>query len=189
MSNDLHEPHKSGLPNYHPIETEGFPWTGLTLVLVVLGLIAFMAVPTGPVSPEGRAAERLETGARIALNELRAAIRDYHLDHRDFPGTNPRALTTSEVGNRWFERQLTLSTDDAGNPAPGESIDHPHGPYLPAGVPANPVNALTGVMIVDSPEAFAPDDSTGWIFFRERGEIRLNSTTQLRGSSTRYFDL
>lgn len=172
-----------------PVETEGFPWTGLTLLLVVLGLIAFMAVPAGPVSPQARAAERLELSSRQALGEMRAAIRDYYLDHRTFPGRNPRPSTRNGAGMRWFERQLTLHTDDAGNPAASATREHTFGPYLPHGLLANPINELSTVLFAESSKSFQPDDSTGWVYFHAEGVLRLNSSSPMRGSSLRFFDL
>ncbi len=188
-------PHESDSTNpgppstFQPVTTEGFPWTGLTLVLVVIGLIAFMAVPTGPVSPKARAAERLEAATDLALGEFRAAIRDYYHDHHRFPGESPRPGMRSEPGLRWFERQLMLNTDEQGNPAGGYTTEHPFGPYLPSGLPVNPCNGLSSVKFIKSAEAFEPDDSTGWIYFTLEGEIRLNTSARLRGSSNRYFDL
>jgi type II secretory pathway pseudopilin PulG len=174
---------------YQPIETEGFPWTGLTLVLVVLGLIAFMAVPTGPISPAARSAERLEYASRQALGEFRSAIRDYYLDHRHFPGRNPRASARSGAGARWLERQLRLSTDADGNPAGAPTPDHPFGPYLPGGLPINPVNGEASVLFLDQLEGFTPDNSSGWVYSQDEGVVRMNSSSRLRGSSSRYFDL
>lgn len=174
---------------FQPIETQGFPWTGLTLVLVVVGLIAFMAVPSVPSSPKARAAERAKTAATLTVGEFRASIRDYFHDHRAFPGQNPRAHIRFEGSQRWLERQLMLNTDDAGNPAAGLTSVHPHGPYLSAGIPANPINQLSTVKFAESSQAFEPDDSTGWVFFQSEGLIRLNTSSKLRGSSLRYYDL
>lgn len=174
---------------FQPMETEGFPWTGLTLVLVVLGLIAFMAVPSVPISAEARAAERRETAASLALSEFRAGIRDYYHDHHQLPGTSPRASTELETSPRWLRRQLMLNTDDVGNPSAGRSDDHPHGPYLPVGIPSNPINGLATVKFASEEQGYSPDGSTGWIFFEKEGVVRLNSASTLRGSSQRYYDL
>ena len=174
---------------FQPMETEGFPWTGLTLVLVVIGLIAFMAVPSMPISPEARAAERIEIAAKLALSEFRVSIRDYYHDHHQLPGANPRASTKSKSGPRWLRRQLMLNTDDVGNYSAGPSEDHPYGPYLPAGMPSNPANGLTTVKFIRAEQGYSPDDSTGWIFFNKEGIVRLNSSSTLHGSSQRYFDL
>lgn len=182
-------PHAAARSEFQPIETEGFPWTGLTLVLVVIGLVAFMAVPSVPSSPKAREALRTKTDATFAVGEVRASIRDYFHDHRAFPGQNPRAHTRSEGSQRWLERQLMLNTDDAGNPAGGPTPEHSYGPYLPRGIPVNPINQLSTVMFAESPETFEPDDSTGWVFFQSEGLIRLNTSSKLRRSSLRFYDL
>ena len=69
------------------------------------------------------------------------------------------------------------------------TAEHVFGPYLPAGFPANAVNGLATVRLVREGEPFEPDDTTGWIYRVEDGDIRLNTSTTLRGSTTRYFDL
>ena len=121
--------------------------------------------------------------------EMRAAVSDYFLDHRSYPGSNPRRSTRAGAGPRWFERQLTLHTDAEGNPAADWTPEHRFGPYLPHGTLVNPVNERSSILLLPSDEGFEPDDSTGWVFFLDRGLLRLNSSSTLRGSSTRFYDL
>lgn len=174
--------------HYEDISTEGFPWTGLTLVLVVLGLIAFMAVPVGPVSPQELEAERVETSVRATVEELRHALREYAREHEEVAGLDPRNLTRREFRAAWLERQLLQVSDARGNTVPAPTPDHQLGPYLTE-FPSNPLNGLTSVRIVDELDAFRPDDSTGWVYEPRTGEIRLNAPGLLRESNLRYFDL
>lgn len=156
-------------PNFQ--DDTQIPLTGLALVLAITGLIFFMAVPQRPLDAAELALQRCEFELRLALEELRGALAEYHHDHDAWPGDSPRNSRGRGVG-----AQL---------PAP------PFGPYLPEGVPRNPHNGSTRVRILAPGERMpeGPVGDAGWIYSPATGEIRANVPGHLWGAGMRVFDL
>lgn len=178
-------------PAVPPAKLESIPWTSLVLVALTVVLFLVAAVP-GTMSLEDAEIERARTEARLAIDELRAAIEEYRIDHGMLPGHAPREGASLEPGDAsevWFERQLTMNSDLDGKTVPQDLPTHPFGPYLWE-IPQNPLNGLADVRVL-SEGATLPsiaDGTSGWIFDPRSGEIRLNASGEL-DEGTRAYDI
>ncbi len=157
--------------------TESLPWTGLTLVVAVLGLLLFMAVPIGNPSPQELLQAQRERQAHIALESLRAAVEDYHNYHGVWPSARPevaRTLGPPVHDTRWLERQLQMYTNSVGWTQPAPSPEFSFGPYLRQGLPVNPMNGFSSVRILREGEGFdeVVDALYGWVYDPRSGEVR-----------------
>ncbi len=94
------------------------------------------------------------------LHTLRRQIERYKLDHDGRP----------PVLHEGSLPQLIYATNREGLPGPPGS-KYPHGPYLPAGIPLNPV---TGRSVVTATEVFPPEQPSGnggWLYHEPTGQI------------------
>lgn len=138
----------------------GFTLVELLIVVLILGILAAIVVPQFAL--ESDSAKRVALEADLMV--LRNAIEMFHLQHGDtFPGT---ISGTSSWGN--FVSHMSKQTDKSGN------AGSDYGPYLRTGMPANPLNGLKTGTIVNTMPADG-DDSTGWYYNPDTGEIRANS--------------
>jgi type II secretory pathway pseudopilin PulG len=173
-------------------------WVRLTLVLVVSGLFGVIALPDKS-GPDPAALRRREARAvREVLADYREAIEAYRIDHGMWPGWEPDTAWGDDESHgraactEWFGHQLTQRTNAAGDTdLDAASFENEAlGPYLPGGLPANPVNALTTVRVLghDEPWPLVADDRTGWIYDARSGLLRLNSQGRTEPSDMRYFE-
>lgn len=158
-------------------EKENLPWTGITLLLAVLGLLLFMAVPMGNPSPQELLAAQRQHRAEMALGGIQSAVEDFHNDHGQWPGVAPqvaRTLGPPVYDAAWLERQLSMSSDGDGWTAPAASPGFSYGPYLPKGVPVNPTNGQRSIRILREGETFdsVVDALYGWVYDPRSGEVR-----------------
>lgn len=166
-------------PGGEPSQLENLPWTGITVVIAVLGLLLFMAVPMRkPTAHEVIHAQR-ERRAFIALESLQKSIEDYHAEHAEWPGM-PRniahGLGPVEFEERTLRRQLTMSSNARGDTLPTAEGEFAFGPYLPNGVPSNPLNGLDSIRILGESEAFDAviDGIYGWVYDPRSGEVKAH---------------
>jgi hypothetical protein len=155
---------------------EALPWTGITLVLAVVGLLLFMAVPMGRPRLQEMMAMQGDHSVRMAREELSRAIEEYHNDHGVWPGARPEEVgTLNDPVHRsiWLARQLEMCTDGQGFVVPQFLSTHPWGPYLPSGIPLNPDTGLNTVRMVGAEESIesANDSLYGWIYDPTTGLI------------------
>ncbi len=151
----------------------GFTLVELLIVVIILGILAAVVIPTFKSS----AAETNESSLMSNLVILRSAIEHYHIQHG---GTWPG--TTSGTTN-WnnFITHMTTTTDQDG------SSGTQYGPYLRTGVPRNPVNNLSTGAVGTVPDS--ADDSTGWYYDAATGEIRANSSGSGPSTGFNYIDM
>jgi len=168
-----------GAPPVHaerPAELDGLPWTAFTVVLAVVGLLLFMAVPVREPTVRERLAAQRERRAFVAQETLARAIEDYRADHGFWPGV-PASEASSLAPERYdavvLERQLTQHSDARGATLPTAEGPHRFGPYLPNGVPANPTTGLRSFRILDEGERpeHVVDGLYGWIYDPRTGEV------------------
>lgn len=180
-------------PSNHPQGVDDPPWTGITVMVAVLGLLLFMAVPmTGP-SPEDRALARKERLCFVAFEKLRTAVEDYHGDHGTWPGQSARSLqslappTFDEFSLR---QQLELHTDLSGSTLPTDEATHPFGPYLPGGIPTNPLNGRDTIYLLadgESVHSIAANEY-GWIYDPRTGVLQTSDSPRNRQRSQGAHD-
>ena len=134
----------------------------LIWVFAALVVVAIMAIGTAVAMPLLNAAHERASSSALQhnLRTLRAQIELYKVEHAGkvpllYNGTLP---------------QLAHATNAQGVPGP-RGDEHPHGPYLPAGIPVNP---CTGVSIVTLTETFPPTSTSGvggWLYHQQTGRI------------------
>jgi hypothetical protein len=174
-------------------ELRPFPWTGLTILVVVVSLVAVVAVPRRPLSPEELFAQEIAFEAEMALGELRAAIREYQFDHGTLPGIPPSRgdrIVIEVASAAWLRRQLTMNSNAAGETLPQDLPSHAFGPYLDE-IPTNPANGLTTVHVLRPGERMPlePTGTRGWIYDPSSGEVRLDALGCVPGSQELFFGL
>jgi general secretion pathway protein G len=181
-------PHPHGhAPNAPALQSDTLPWTGVSVLLAILGLLLFLAVPERQLSPDELEEQRLSAQVALAYGRLRGAIEDYRSEHGCVPGTSADG---SGFTQRDFRRQLMLHTDIEGHALPQALGSHPYGPYLQGDIPPNPLNGLTDVRIVRGRSlASEIDGESGWIYDPVADELCLNAPGQwgaYRGQSPRF---
>jgi general secretion pathway protein G len=127
-----------------------------------LAIVLLMAIVTAAAIPllESTARGARQSALMQNLYTLRSQIQLYRLQHAGEPpvlheGTLPQLLTR---------------TDMAGVSGPVGN-EHPYGPYLPRGIPVNPV---TGRSVIASCDSFPPKMASGnggWLYHQESGQI------------------
>ena len=159
----------------------GFTLVELIIVIIILGILAALAIPQFVSSTKD--AEESTLAANLAV--LRNAINLYSVQHSstlpgakkvDGSGTNTSAGDNPAA----FNDQMLTYTDKTGKTnATLDRTNYPFGPYLSNGIPDNPINGLATVKVLDSASALAVgdiDNTTGWLYNKQTGEIRANAT-------------
>ncbi|HPC93406.1 MAG TPA: prepilin-type N-terminal cleavage/methylation domain-containing protein [Sedimentisphaerales bacterium] len=144
----------------------GFTLVEILIVVVILGILAAIVVPQFTQA----STEAKENSLCSNLQSLRSQIELYKVQHND----NAPALAT-------FEQQMTFCTDIDGNiQGAGSKVRDAtngfiYGPYLER-VPANPFNDLNtlAAMAASGTPAAVGDNTTGWQYFEDTGEIYPN---------------
>ena len=125
-------------------------------------LVATMAIVTAAGIPLfNYAADRAKASSLAQLlHTMRVQIELYKVDHDGevpllFEGTFP---------------QLSQATDRDGTPGPAGK-QHPFGPYLPHGIPANPYSGISYVAPTDSFPPKSAKGIGGWLYHQETGQL------------------
>ena len=160
-------------------EASEVPWTGLSILVVVAGLILFMAIPMRPPTAERIAELRAELMADTALARLELAIQDYRHDHGEWPGSRPQesgGFDAPSFDTVWLTRHLRMASNRAGQVAPRPTTEHAYGPYLPGELPVNPHTGLRTVRVLTGDESFdsVRDGIYGWLYRPKSGEVRAH---------------
>lgn len=133
-----------------------FTLVELLIVIVALAIIAGMVVP--------QFGESLEDAKRSAvlndLHELNTAIERYRIQHDGYP---PDDLSGGTL------RQLTMATNIYGDTGSGPTC--PLGPYLVMGIPKNPLNGSSSVILAPQVPPQNLDNYQGWLYDPDTGQI------------------
>lgn len=144
----------------------------LIIVVAILGIMAAVVIPTF----QGHVSQARASASKDSLRTLRSQIELYTMEHNGIP---PGYANGGAVGTEILELQFTATTtvDGAVSPATVPAGVYQYGPYVKK-LPDNPYNSLSDIAYVAeaTPFSTAADDSTGWLYKKETGEIRLNST-------------
>ena len=116
-----------------------------------------------------------EAVAKDTLRVLRLKIELYKFDHK---GIRPGYDGASKKDAGYTQDQFIFCTNIEGKRSTftAPSGEYICGPYF-LELPENAVNGLSTIKIVNEADTFAAkaDDSTGWLYKRETGDIRCNS--------------
>lgn len=170
--------------NWSPRNHAGFTLVELLIVVVILGILAGVVLPTISTSTE----DTKVAAAQQNLQNLRSLVDLYKVQHEDvYPAYPVGGGTPTET---LFVNQLTLASKKDGSTAALGTTGYPLGPYLRNGIPANPFNQLATVLILGDAAAMpaAADDATGWVFKPKTGELKCNSTFVTSDGRTVYTD-
>jgi type II secretory pathway pseudopilin PulG len=128
---------------------------GMAIVLL-MGIVSATSVPL----LEAAAYTARHTALMQNLYTLRSQIEHYRLEH----GGEAPVLVEDTLP------QLLHRTDASGTP--GQSASRfPYGPYLPKGIPVNPV---TGRSVITASDSFPPPAASGnggWLYHEATGQI------------------
>ena len=161
-----------------------FTLVEILIVVVILGVLAAIVIPA--IANSGTTARR--STLAMNLNLLRRFVPIYTSHHLEvppgYPGGNRAATPTEEA----FVDQATLSSTRDGATAPRGTVGYPYGPYL-SKIPENPFNNLDTIQMLADGQPFPAnaDDSHGWIYKAQTGEMRPDNTGT-DDSGIRYYD-
>jgi prepilin-type N-terminal cleavage/methylation domain-containing protein len=142
-------------------------------VTVLLGVIAAIVIPA--VANSGTAAK--ESALATDLQLLRRFILVYKAQHLEVSPGYPDGNTSAAPTEQAFIDQATKASKASGETDASGDPDYNRGPYL-SKIPVNPFNDKDTVqMLADGADFPADaDDSHGWIYRAETGEIRPDNT-------------
>jgi len=142
-------------------------------VTVLLGVIAAIVIPA--VANSGTAAK--ESALATDLQLLRRFILVYKAQHLEVAPGYPDGNTSAAPTEQAFVDQATKASKATGETADTGTSGFNRGPYL-SKIPVNPFNDKDTVqMLADGADFSADaDDSHGWIYKAETGEIRPDNT-------------
>ena len=161
----------------------GFTLVEILIVVVLLGVLAAIVIPA--VAQSGTAAR--ESTMAVNLNLLRRFILVYKGQHLEVAPGYPNGNTAAQPTQQAFYDQAELASNSSGQTAAPGTPGFNRGPYM-AAVPANPFNGLSTIQMLPNGQNFpaAADDSHGWIYKAETGEIRADCTGS-DGSGKSYY--
>lgn len=175
--------HCENQPAMRSSAQSAFTLIELLLVVVILGILAAIAIPTFSDSSGEARASTLQTNLAV----MRNAVEYYRANHTGkYPGYPVGGGTPTEP---LTVAQLTLASQASGATAAPGTAGFGFGPYIRERLPANPVNNLSSVKVIADADTFpaAPDDSSGWLYQPLTGRIRANSSGTAP-SGTAYFN-
>ncbi len=168
----------------HAPAQSGMTLMEIVTVVAIVMILATIAIPQLAVTAE----DAKVSSAEQQLQRVRTALDYYLFQHQEaLPGFDP---TLKEWSESALVSQLTKPTNLKGAWGPLANPNFPFGPYLTEGIPANPFNDLTTILVREPNQGIQdlPDDSTGWLYYTLDGSFRANSTgTTPKGKN--IFDL
>lgn len=166
------------------MKEKAFTLVEVILVVTILGILAALVLPTF----QGHIAKARESAAKDNLRVMRNQIELYKLQHKGVP---PGYVNGAPLLVELLELQFTRTTDEAGAASTSTVPSDPYlyGPYVKK-LPENPYNKLSNITYVAEATAFSAavdGTSSGWLYKKETGEIKINWTgTDSEG--TAFYD-
>lgn len=158
---------------------QGFTLVEIMIVVTILGILGALAMPIY----SDHTIKAKETAVKGNLSLIRAQIELYKLHHR---GNAPGYTGGAQTPVADLPWQFIGTTSDTGDVSRTKTVGglFVHGPYLKK-IPTNPFNDLDTIAYVAAATDFADaadGTSSGWLYKKETGEIRLNyNTTDSKG--------
>ena len=138
---------------------KGFTLVEILIVVVILGILAAIVVPSFSSASQSSRAGALAEDLRVVRTQLAV----YEVEHDGIPPGYPTDGGAPDQAT--FFNQMILSTDQTGQTGPVDAPAFPYGPYW-VRPPTNPINGLDTVNVLDDGEPFpaAPTDLFGWVY-------------------------
>lgn len=148
----------------------------LVEILIVVVLLAILAAIVIPSLSRGTTMAR-ESALASELGMLRRFVLIYATQHLEVAPGYPNGNTAAAPTDAAFRDQAMLSSNASGVTAAVGTPGFKYGPYL-SRIPENPFNKKDTVEMLGNGQAFpaAADDSHGWIYKPQTGEVRSDST-------------
>lgn len=144
----------------------GFTLVEVLIVVVILGILAATVLPQFTQATD----DARESALKQNLQQVRGQIDLYKFQHN---GNVPSGATADA-----FYKAMLCTSDAAGatdgtisGPAAATLGTKTFGPYLLGQIPPNPFNGKNTVSVA---AANPKDDSTGWWYNKDTGELRAN---------------
>jgi prepilin-type N-terminal cleavage/methylation domain-containing protein len=155
------------------MKIRAFTLAEVLIVVAILGILAAVVLPTF----QGQTTSARESTAKDSLRTMRTQIELYKLQHS---GITPGYVNSFPVSTATLRLQFVGTTKANGVASSSKvpSTTYPYGPYVRE-LPENPFNNLTNISYVAAGTAFSAavnGTSSGWLYKRETGEIRINWT-------------
>lgn len=153
-------------------ERSAFTLVELVMVVTIIGIVAAIAVPR-----MAQASSRATASAiQATLATVRKAVDCYYAEHGRYPGYDPASGVVETAGTS-FINQLTMYTDESGNPNGTYGSPFFYGPYLRKPFPRNPINKMDTVHVKATPAVADPaDGSVGWVAVLSHGYFGISAT-------------
>lgn len=162
---------------------KAFTLVEILIVVVLLGVLAAIVIPAF-----ANGATSAKSGAMATnLNMLRRFVLVYTSQHLEVaPGYTAGLGSALDAGV--FANQALLSSNTQGETAERGTAGYGYGPYL-SKIPTNPFNGLATIEMLADGAAFPAeaDNSHGWVYKAETGEIRPGNTGT-DDSGRAYYD-
>jgi len=140
------------------------------IVVSILGILAAIVIPMHT----DQTLMAKESAIKSNLNILRTQIELYRLRHRSMP---PGHVNGAPADVATLQLQFTGTSAETGEVSASTVPVSPYlyGPYLKR-IPENPFNHLSTIAYATDFATAVNGASSGWLYKRETGEIRLNWT-------------
>lgn len=162
---------------------KAFTLVEILIVVVLLGVLAAIVIPAFANSATSAKSGAMATN----LNMLRRFVLVYTSQHLEVaPGYT--AGSGSALSAEVFANQALLPSNTQGETAERGTAGYGYGPYL-SKIPTNPFNGLATIEMLADGAAFPAeaDNSHGWVYKAETGEIRPGNTGT-DDSGRAYYD-
>lgn len=152
------------------VQAKAFTLVELMIVVSILGILAAVVIPMHT----DQTLLAKESAVKGNLNIMRTQIELYRLRHR---GTPPGYVNGTAADAATLQLQFTGTSTEMGEVSASMVPVSPYlyGPYLKK-IPENPFNRLSTIGYAADFATAANGTSSGWLYKKETGEIRLNWT-------------